>query len=158
MATARAYTLGKLPEDQKFRGQAALIVDFLRAAPEPQTVAQQVTAIEKDLTTRQDPTRVVSFYMSVWKKKGWVKVSEVETTEAAAAADTSAEPQNDAEAGLATDAQDRVAAELEAGVEAAHAMPAADVANDAPASNEDLPAEETETESRSARRRRNRGK
>ena len=123
MATARAYELtGRIPEDQKFKGQAQLIVDFMRKSEAPLTVAQTVAAIEKELVTRQDPTRVVSFYMSVWKKKGWVKESSVEVTEAeasaAAAADSTDEPMNHSEENLGVTANESIAAQVEADVEA----------------------------------------
>jgi hypothetical protein len=40
----------------------------------PQT-AQQISDDVKDrLQTRQDPLRVVSFYLSTWKKAGWVRI------------------------------------------------------------------------------------
>jgi hypothetical protein len=122
MAKANGYVLTeKIPVEQKFRGQAALIHGFLKAAgDQPRTVAEQVAAIEKDLTTRQDPTRVVSFYMSVWKKKGWVRPVGVEVPDEIAAADKSDEPFNDHDAGIGMSPDERIAAQLEAAVEEAH--------------------------------------
>lgn len=81
MAKARAYTLGKIPEDQKFRGQGELIMNAL-SAETPKTVEQLATGISEKLQTRQSPERVVSFYMSVWKKKGWVRTTDVEVADA----------------------------------------------------------------------------
>lgn len=76
MARARLYELGDLG-DQKFKGQAALIVKALQDKS-PQTVAELAEVIAKDLVTRQDPLRVVSFYISTWKKRGLIKAVDGE--------------------------------------------------------------------------------
>lgn len=97
MAIARAYSLGKIPEDQKFRGQAKLIIDVMSEDVAKAKTTPVIAAEIKDrLTTRQDPERVVAFYMSVWKKKGWVKVNEVtvDQPQAAAASEAESAPQN----------------------------------------------------------------
>ena len=78
MATTRTYSLHKVPEDAKFRGQQALIIEDLKTNPNS-TTKQIADRIKGKLETRQDPERVVGFYMSTWKKKGLVAVAEVET-------------------------------------------------------------------------------
>jgi hypothetical protein len=117
MAKASGYLLTeKIPVDQKFRGQAELIKNEM-STTEPKTVAAIVAQIEgRGLVTRQDPARVVSFYMSTWKKKGWVRAVDVETTEAAASVDTADEPQNDHESGIEMTPDERNEAKMQAGI------------------------------------------
>jgi hypothetical protein len=124
MAKASGYLLTeKIPVDQKFRGQAELIKNEM-STTEPKTVAAIVAQIEgRGLVTRQDPARVVSFYMSTWKKKGWVRAVDVETTEAAASVDTADEPQNDHESGIEMTPDERNEAKMQADVEATHEEP-----------------------------------
>lgn len=117
MAKANGYVLGNIPEDQKFRGQAGLIHNVM-SKEEPRTVAEIVAAIEKELQTRQDPTRVVSFYMTVWKRRGWVRPVEVEV--AKVVPDQVDQPMNRSDEGLGTTVHEDIAAQLEADVEAAH--------------------------------------
>lgn len=77
MASERQFSIGKIPDGQKFGGQAQLIMESLRAKS-PQSVKSVAADIKDRLTTRQEPERVVAFYFSTWKKKGIVKMSEVE--------------------------------------------------------------------------------
>lgn len=123
MAKAKGYVLGNIPEEQKFRGQASLVIEvLLDRKPEPTTVAEIVKRIEDRLQTRQDPTRVVSFYMSVWKKRGWVSAVDVDSTDEAAAADQTEEPFNDHDMGAGLDPEERVEAQLEAAINEAHSL------------------------------------
>lgn len=87
MATQRKFTFRpeKLPEGHVFRGQAKVIVNHLSQNP-GQTVKEMTSAIGSFEGSRQDPERVVGFYMTVWKKKGWVKAEDVAVEEAAATA------------------------------------------------------------------------
>jgi hypothetical protein len=79
MATQRKFTLnsGKLPEGHVFKGQAKIIADQLSANP-GQTTAEMAKAIGTFEGSRQTADRVIGFYMTTWKKKGWVKVEETE--------------------------------------------------------------------------------
>lgn len=96
MAITRTFTLKTLPEDVVFRGQQKLIVDHMKANP-GQTVEQIAEGIKPSLQTRQDPSRVVAYYMTTWKKKGWVAVQGVESPEGSTAetADVSPVPDDD---------------------------------------------------------------
>jgi hypothetical protein len=59
----------------------------------PRTTAQVVEAIKESLVTRQDPTRVVMFYMSRFKKNGIIAISSGTAGEVADA--PQAQPSND---------------------------------------------------------------
>jgi hypothetical protein len=72
---AKTYTLTtKGANEAKTKGQQALITSDLIANP-GSTIEQIAARIKPNLTTRQDPARVVAFYMSTWKKKGLVIVA-----------------------------------------------------------------------------------
>lgn len=72
---AKTYTLtAKGLNEAKTKGQQALIVEDLRNNPNS-TIEEIAKRITPNLTTRQDPARVVAFYMSTWKKKGIVVVA-----------------------------------------------------------------------------------
>ena len=72
---AKTYTLTvKGNNEAKTKGQQALIVEDLRSNP-GSTIEQIAERIKGNLTTRQDPNRVVAFYMSTYKKKGLVVVT-----------------------------------------------------------------------------------
>ena len=76
MAKAKTYEIDEsvLGETKvKPTGQAQLIIRSL-SDKHPQTAQQIADDIKSRLTTRQDPLRVVSFYLSTWKKSGLVKV------------------------------------------------------------------------------------
>ena len=72
---AKTYTLTtKGANEAKTKGQQALIAEDLRSNPNS-TIEQIAERIKTNLTTRQEPSRVVAFYMSTWKKKGYVIVA-----------------------------------------------------------------------------------
>lgn len=89
---AQKFTLTELgtKSPERFtKGQPALIYDALLSSAEPISTQDIVNYVGGHLKTRQDPTRVVGFYMSVWKKKGLV--SAVDITEAKPAVPTATE-------------------------------------------------------------------
>ncbi len=90
MATTKGYKIGKLPPEQVFRGQAKLILDKM-STTEAKTTSSIADAIKSELVTRQNPERVVAFYMSVWKKKGWVTSGDVTVSAGEAAESEAAE-------------------------------------------------------------------
>jgi hypothetical protein len=74
MARARLYELDESAiQDLKPHGQAALIITSLQNK-HPQAAQDIADDIKSKLQTRQDPLRVVSYYLSVWKKSGIVNV------------------------------------------------------------------------------------
>lgn len=74
MARARLYELDESAiQDLKPHGQAALIITSL-LNKHPQAAQDIADDIKAKLQTRQDPLRVVSYYLSVWKKSGIVNV------------------------------------------------------------------------------------
>ena len=78
MAKAKRYELNETElGEQKFKGQAELVVRSLLNR-HPQTAQEIADDIKDKLTTRQDPIRVVAFYLSTWKKSGLIVVSEDE--------------------------------------------------------------------------------
>jgi repressor of nif and glnA expression len=87
---ARAYTLTGEAAKQKFGVQAALITSAM-SETEPLTTSQITAKIKDRLITRQDPERVVAFYMTTWKKKGIVQLHEV--TEQVVTTTASVEPE-----------------------------------------------------------------
>lgn len=98
MATERRFSIGKIPEDKVFKGQAKVIMDHLAKNPNS-TVAEMTKAIGSFEGSRQEPDRVIAFYMTTFKKKGLVKVTEVataeDTTGEAASADSGEEEEAD---------------------------------------------------------------
>jgi len=75
MAKAKRYELDdSVLGESNFKGQAALIVRSL-LDKHPQTAQEIADDIKSRLTTRQDPLRVVSFYLSTWKKSGLITVA-----------------------------------------------------------------------------------
>lgn len=81
MARAKRYELDdSVLGDTKVKatGQAVLIINSLMNR-HPQTAQEIADDIKAKLTTRQDPLRVVAFYLSTWKKTGMIVVSEDET-------------------------------------------------------------------------------
>lgn len=128
MAIARAYFKGNIPEKQVFRGQAALILTAMSSATDKDTALTTAAIADKikaDLQTRQDPERVVAFYMSVWKKKGWVRAVDVTTSESEAeasnAADSAPQSVQDEVGGIDADAHNEI--QMEVAVEAASTLP-----------------------------------
>jgi hypothetical protein len=81
MARSRLFKLNAdaFDGEKKLGAQPALIVEAMGQLG-PATVKQIADAIKDRLQTRQDPERVVNFYMSTWKKAGKVTVEgEVES-------------------------------------------------------------------------------
>jgi hypothetical protein len=58
------------------RGQAALVLEALATAPGPQTIAEITESIKDNLVTRQDPERVVAYYITMFKKSGIVATAK----------------------------------------------------------------------------------
>jgi hypothetical protein len=75
MATGKLYQIVEAKVPQKLGPQPSLIVRTMLDANGGMTVKQIADRIKHKLVTRQDPERVVNFYMSVWKKKGIVTVT-----------------------------------------------------------------------------------
>ncbi len=117
MASVRRFTLntGKLPEGFGAKGQAKVIVDHMRDNP-GQTVGEMTKAIGKFEGSRQDPERVIAFYMGTWKKKGYVAVAEEEVakedtkgeSDEADSGDDEDEAEEDAEEGERLPMEERV--------------------------------------------------
>lgn len=88
MARAHRYSLAD-PEAAKtklmtglLKGQTSLIIGEMIKAESPLTVQEIADRVSDRLVTRQDPVRVVGFYISTWKKSNYVVVAdEVENTE-----------------------------------------------------------------------------
>lgn len=59
------------------RGQPALVYDSLYTAEAGLTAKEIADFIGDKLVTRQDPLRVVGYYLSIWKKDGFVSVKDV---------------------------------------------------------------------------------
>ena len=79
---------------KEIRGQAAVILKHLDSNPETSFTIESLTnAVKANIVTRQDPERVVAYYLSIFKKRGLVKAerpdpvveAEVETENAPAA-------------------------------------------------------------------------
>ena len=72
-------------EAKEMKGQGRLILDFMNSTTKPMSVAQIAQQIKGAVQTRQDPERVVGYYLSKWKREGLVNAVEPEKTEAATA-------------------------------------------------------------------------
>jgi hypothetical protein len=125
MASIRSYYLGTIPEKQVIRGQAALIIAALQGTTKekPKTTVELAVEIKPGLITRQEPERVVAFYMSIWKKKGWVRSVDISATGDTAKQVTAVEgqPQNvHEEMGTSVSANEHRDASMETAVEEAH--------------------------------------
>ena len=82
----RAYWKGNIPAEQRFTGQAALIMEVLPTEQDKAMTAPSIASAIKDrLVTRQGPDRVVAFYMSSWLKRGWLRYVDVQGESGAAA-------------------------------------------------------------------------
>ncbi len=99
MSTVRKFSVGKVPEDKTFKGQPKVIMDYLAQNPQS-TIDQMAKGIGNFEGSRQTPERVISFYMTTFKKQGLVKVTEetVEDTKGEAAEADSGEEEDDEEA------------------------------------------------------------
>lgn len=109
MASVRTFSVKRIPEDKKnqLRGQQLLIVNFLINNPNS-SIPDIANGIKADLQTRQDPERVVAFYMSTMKKKGWVAVQEAQADEATTTGDVAAAEGTDDEFEEEDEAEDAV--------------------------------------------------
>ena len=98
MASVRTFSVKRIPDEKKqnLRGQQLLIVNFLEKNPNS-SIPAIANGIKADLQTRQDPERVVAFYMSTMKKKGWISVAEAQADEATTTGDVAAEEDDDDE-------------------------------------------------------------
>lgn len=69
-------------EAKEGKGQGRLVLDVLNATTKPLTVEDIANQIKGGLQTRQDPQRVVGYYMSKFKREGIVNAIEPEKTTA----------------------------------------------------------------------------
>lgn len=77
MASGKRYRLDESKlTDKKLGPQPLLIVRAMMDAGRALTVKEIADMIKSRLVTRQEPERVVNFYMSTWKKKGLVYESQ----------------------------------------------------------------------------------
>ena len=93
MAKARLYSLnteviaaGKAKKYvAELKGQAKIVYDDLRSVPEPRLAVDVEKSCGHRIVTRQDPFRVVLYYILVFKSKGIITVTEpaAEDTESA---------------------------------------------------------------------------
>ena len=69
----RGYFKTEKVSTKTLKGQGALIMNNLGStAEEAKSVETLANVIAEKLITRQDPKRVVMFYMSIWAKDGYV--------------------------------------------------------------------------------------
>ena len=69
-------------EAKPMKGQAALVLEAIETATEPQTVEQlTATIVDLGLVTRQLPERITSYYLCIFKKMGLVRTVAVEDVE-----------------------------------------------------------------------------
>jgi hypothetical protein len=84
MAKARLYVWNGTEPKKELRGQAAIVLDVLKAQNgEPRLISdltKDVLATDR-LKTRQDPERVTGYYVIVFKTKGLVSAVEQEIDE-----------------------------------------------------------------------------
>lgn len=81
MAKSRLYGWnGEMPEKQ-VSGQALIVLNGLRADPESMKSGHDWTeSIGPELATRQDPYRVVLYYILILKAKGCIRTNEPDIT------------------------------------------------------------------------------
>lgn len=65
-------------EAKEMKGQGRIVLEALNAAKEPMTVTQLTELLKGKFETRQDPERVVGFYLSKFKREGLVNVAKTE--------------------------------------------------------------------------------
>lgn len=81
MAKARLYVWNGREPKKELRGQAALVLDVLKAQNgEPKLITELTAAVNETgkLKTRQDPERVTGYYVVVFKSRGMVDAIEQE--------------------------------------------------------------------------------
>jgi hypothetical protein len=59
-------------EAKEMKGQGRIVLDYLNATTEPKTVTEVTEAVKGGITTKQDPERVVGFYLTKFKRDGLV--------------------------------------------------------------------------------------
>jgi len=88
-ATARApRTLQKYvrttKEAKEMKGQGRIVLDYLNSTTTPKTVTEVTEAVKGGISTKQDPERVVGFYLTKFKRDGLVNAIKSGETEQAA--------------------------------------------------------------------------
>jgi hypothetical protein len=73
-------------EAKEMKGQGRIVLDYLNGTTTPKTVSEITEQVKGGITTRQDPERVVGFYMSKFKRDGLVNVVGAEKKASAATA------------------------------------------------------------------------
>jgi len=59
-------------EAKEMKGQGRIVLDYLNSTTEPKTVTEVTEAVKGGITTKQDPERVVGFYLTKFKRDGLV--------------------------------------------------------------------------------------
>jgi hypothetical protein len=65
-------------EAKPLRGQAAVVLEAVEARTDGGTIEQLAKDVSETLVTRQDPERVVAYYLCIFKKQGIVRVTRPE--------------------------------------------------------------------------------
>jgi len=63
---------------QELRGQAAVVLEAIEAREDGGTIEQLGHDVTGTLVTRQDPERVVAYYLCIFKKQGLVRATKPE--------------------------------------------------------------------------------
>jgi hypothetical protein len=73
MADTKTLFTRTSKEARALKGQAAIVLEALEAANQPMTIESLAKVIGAEaLRTRQDPERVVAYYLCIFKKEGVV--------------------------------------------------------------------------------------
>ena len=59
-------------EAKEMKGQGRIVLDYLNSTTDPKTVTEVTEAVKGAITTKQDPERVVGFYLTKFKRDGLV--------------------------------------------------------------------------------------
>ncbi len=71
-------------EAKEMRGQGKVVLDYMNATSDPKTVSEVAKAVGSALGGKQDPERVVGYYLTRFKKEGLVNSTKPgETAETA---------------------------------------------------------------------------
>lgn len=65
-------------EAKPLRGQAAVVLEAVEAREQGGTIEQLAKDVSETLVTRQDPERVVAYYLCIFKKQGIVRATRPE--------------------------------------------------------------------------------
>lgn len=65
-------------EAKPLRGQAAVVLEAVEARTDGGTIEQLAKDVSETLVTRQDPERVVAYYLCIFKKQGIVRATRPE--------------------------------------------------------------------------------